>query len=91
MPAAARQNDPVQAQCSHTVVPPSGTPVLTPMPFAGTFQRPPTNQGTIQKGSATVTINGKAAARVGDTSSKCSEMPAPGTIQAGSPSVVIGG
>jgi uncharacterized Zn-binding protein involved in type VI secretion len=61
------------------------------LPTGGSFQTLPTNQGAVQKGSATVLINGKAAARVGDTSSTCSEIPAPGTVQSGSPDVLIGG
>ncbi len=60
----------------------------------GPFQIPPTNQGTIVKGSATVLINNKPAARVGDTVMTCND-PAPlpvGTITGpGAPTVLIGG
>lgn len=60
----------------------------------GPFQIPPTNQGTIIKGSATVMINGKPAARVGDTVMTCND-PAPlpvGTITGpGAVTVLIGG
>lgn len=37
------------------------------------FQVPPTNKGTIIKGSATVMINGKPAARTGDTANTCND------------------
>jgi uncharacterized Zn-binding protein involved in type VI secretion len=49
-----------------------------------TFQKPPTNKGTVIKGSATVMINGKPAARTGDKATTCndpSDLPA-GTIVA---------
>ena len=62
------------------------------IPPNGTFQTPPKNQGQVQVGSATVLINGKAAARQGDTVLTCNDpVDAPnGTISAGSPNVVIG-
>lgn len=37
------------------------------------FQKPPANQATIQIGSATVKINGKAAARAGDKARTCND------------------
>ncbi|MFN0095933.1 MAG: PAAR domain-containing protein [Dehalococcoidia bacterium] len=43
------------------------------MPQGGPFQKPPTNQGTIQMGSMTVKINGKAAARTGDPAMCCND------------------
>jgi uncharacterized Zn-binding protein involved in type VI secretion len=43
------------------------------VPIGGTFVKPPTNKGTIIKGSATVMINGKPAARNGDTSLTCND------------------
>jgi uncharacterized Zn-binding protein involved in type VI secretion len=47
------------------------------IPIGGpSFQIPPTNQGTIVMGSATVRINGKQAARNGDTANTCND-PAP--------------
>jgi uncharacterized Zn-binding protein involved in type VI secretion len=47
------------------------------IPIGGpSFQIPPTNQGTIITGSATVLINGKPAARNGDTANTCND-PAP--------------
>jgi uncharacterized Zn-binding protein involved in type VI secretion len=42
----------------------------------GPFQAPPTNQGAILVGSTTVMINGKPAARNGDTAQTCQD-PAP--------------
>ena len=62
------------------------------IPQGGPFQKPPTNQATVQIGSATVMINGKPAARNGDTCMTCndpSDLPA-GTIVAAS-SVMVGG
>jgi uncharacterized Zn-binding protein involved in type VI secretion len=63
-------------------------PHIPPSPF----QKPPSNQGQIIKGSATVTINGKAAARAGDTALTCNDpVDAPvGTVVAAS-TVLIGG
>ena len=43
------------------------------IPVGGTFVKPPTNKGTIVSGSSTVKINGKAAARNGDTSLTCND------------------
>lgn len=62
------------------------------IPPGGTFQVPPTNQGTVVMGSGTVMINGKPAARAGDTVNTCNDpAPAPmGKIQAVS-TVSIGG
>jgi uncharacterized Zn-binding protein involved in type VI secretion len=37
------------------------------------FQRPPSNQGTVQAGSPTVMINGKPAARNGDKALTCND------------------
>ena len=54
------------------------------IPAGGPFQKPPSNQATIQMGSATVNINGKPAARNGDTAMTCndpSDLPA-GTVMA---------
>jgi uncharacterized Zn-binding protein involved in type VI secretion len=62
------------------------------IPAGGPFQAPPTNSGDVILGSGTVLINGKAAARSGDTVNTCND-PAPlpnGTIQAVS-TVQIGG
>ena len=54
------------------------------IPQGGPFQKPPANRATIQMGSATVLINGKPAARSGDTALTCNDpadLPA-GTIVA---------
>ena len=73
----------------------SGTqnnPPHTPTPPGTSFQMPPTNQGTVAAGSATVLINGKGAARMGDSVTTCAD-PAPmpnGTITNGCTTVMIG-
>jgi uncharacterized Zn-binding protein involved in type VI secretion len=54
------------------------------IPQGGTFLNPPKNRGRIILGSRTVKINGKAAARAGDTTETCndpSDLPV-GTVQA---------
>lgn len=43
------------------------------VPAGGPFQRPPTNQGRIMIGSSSVFINGKPAARNGDTAMTCND------------------
>jgi uncharacterized Zn-binding protein involved in type VI secretion len=40
---------------------------------AGPFQKPPSNKGTVQAGSAAVLINGKPAARGGDPALTCND------------------
>ena len=60
-------------------------------PPGTTFQKPPSNKATIQIGSATVKINGKMAARNGDTAMTCNDpadLPAGLVIAAGT--VLIG-
>ena len=42
-------------------------------PIGGTFVKPPANRGSIIAGSATVFINGKPAARSGDTAITCND------------------
>ena len=62
------------------------------IPQGGPFQRPPSNQGQIIMGSATVLINGKMAARNGDTALTCNDpvdMPVGTVVAAGT--VMIGG
>ena len=62
------------------------------IPSGGTFVIPPQNKGDIVKGSATVFINSKPAARNGDTVMTCND-PAPlpvGTVQA-TGTVLVGG
>ena len=54
------------------------------IPQGGPFQTPPSNKATIKMGSPTVKINGKMAARNGDTAMTCndpSDMPV-GTVMA---------
>jgi len=63
-----------------------------PTPPGTAFQLPPKNQGTVQMGSTTVLIDGKGAARMGDTVLTCNDpadLPV-GTITAGSGTVMIG-
>jgi uncharacterized Zn-binding protein involved in type VI secretion len=50
------------------------------IPQGGPFQKPPTNKATIMIGSLTVKINGKMAARNGDTAMTCND---PADIPAG--------
>jgi uncharacterized Zn-binding protein involved in type VI secretion len=62
------------------------------IPIGGTFVVPPSNRGTITTGSATVTINGRAAARAGDTARTCNDpvdMPVGTVVAVGT--VLIGG
>ncbi|MDL1982662.1 MAG: PAAR domain-containing protein [Deltaproteobacteria bacterium] len=61
------------------------------IPLGGPFQSPPSNSGTIEMGSQTVNINGKAAARMGDMATTCndpSDLPVGTVIAAGT--VLIG-
>ncbi len=48
-------------------------PPHLPMPPGTSFQRPPKNQAEIRIGSPTVRINGKPAARAGDTATTCND------------------
>jgi uncharacterized Zn-binding protein involved in type VI secretion len=60
------------------------TPQHIPTPPGTSFQAPPSNKATIKVGSPTVKINGKMAARNGDTANTCndpSDLPA-GTVVA---------
>jgi uncharacterized Zn-binding protein involved in type VI secretion len=43
------------------------------LPQGGPFQKPPSNQGRIIAGSTSVMINGKPAARNGDTAMTCND------------------
>jgi len=43
------------------------------VPSGGPFQKPPGNKATVLQGSATVFINGKPAARVGDPALTCND------------------
>ena len=63
------------------------------IPQGGPFQSPPSNKATIKMGSATVFINGKAAARNGDTAETCNDptdLPV-GTVLSTTATVFIGG
>jgi uncharacterized Zn-binding protein involved in type VI secretion len=57
------------------------------VPGAGAFQKPPANKGTVQAGSPTVRINGKPAARHGDTCVTCND---PADLPAGKIVVAAG-
>jgi uncharacterized Zn-binding protein involved in type VI secretion len=62
------------------------------IPQGGPFQKPPSNQGKIILGSATVKIGGKMAARNGDTAQTCNDptdLPVGKVIAVGT--VMIGG
>lgn len=68
------------------------TPTHLPTPPGVSFQKPPSNRATIKAGSASVKIEGKAAARNGDTAATCNDpadLPAGTVIAAGN--VFIGG
>lgn len=43
------------------------------IPQGGPFQSPPSNKATIKLGSSSVFIDGKAAARTGDTAETCND------------------
>ncbi len=49
----------------------TNTPVH--VPIGGTFVNPPQNKAEVTLGSQTVFINGKAAARMGDTAKTCDD------------------
>jgi uncharacterized Zn-binding protein involved in type VI secretion len=65
-----------------------------PMAPGVSYEKPPNFQGEITRGSTTVFINGKAAARAGDPALTCSDVPLPpqGTsiVRVTSSSVSIG-
>jgi uncharacterized Zn-binding protein involved in type VI secretion len=62
------------------------------IPQGGPFQVPPNNQGTVMKGSGTVLINNKPAARAGDTVMTCNDpAPAPTSNIVATSTVMIGG
>lgn len=63
------------------------------IPQGGPFQSPPSNKATIKMGSSSVFINGKAAARTGDTAETCNDptdLPV-GTVISTTATVFIGG
>lgn len=49
----------------------TNTPKHIPTPPGTSFQTPPANKGPVSTGSATVNINDRQAARVGDTVDSC--------------------
>lgn len=51
----------------------TNAPPHIPANPAAPFQKPPANKGTVQVGSPTVMIQGKAAARHGDTVMTCND------------------
>jgi uncharacterized Zn-binding protein involved in type VI secretion len=61
------------------------------LPIGGTFVNPPSNQGSITAGSASVTINGKAAARAGDKARTCDDTGRIGGLVVAVGKVFIGG
>jgi uncharacterized Zn-binding protein involved in type VI secretion len=68
------------------------SPPHLPTPPGVSFQKPPANRGTVLLGSATVKINGKPAARAGDTVMTCNDpadLPMGSIIAAGT--VFVGG
>ena len=74
------------------VVGSTGTNTPPHIPQGGPFQMPPSNRGQIIMGSMTVMINGKQAARNGDTANTCNDpadMPMGTVIAVGT--VLIGG
>ena len=61
-------------------------PRHVPTPPGTSFAKPPSNRATIIRGSATVRINGKAAARNGDKAMTCNDpadLPAGTVVAAG--------
>ncbi|RAO78254.1 PAAR domain-containing protein [Dyella jiangningensis] len=60
------------------------------VPHPGAFQVPPTNQGRVVAGSATVRINGRGAARADDYCETCHDIPYGGP-QAPAPVVLVVG
>lgn len=69
----------------------TNTPSHVPTAPGTGFQKPPADKATIQRGSATVKINGKPAARTGDTAMTCNDptdLPSGTVVAAGT--VMIG-
>jgi uncharacterized Zn-binding protein involved in type VI secretion len=63
------------------------TPPHSPASPGTAFKSPPANKGTIKTGSSTVKINGKMAARNGDTAMTCNDpadLPAGTVVAVGS-------
>jgi len=69
----------------------ASSPPHIPTPPGTAFQKPPSNQGTVFMGSATVKVGGQAAARNGDTVTTCNDpadLPVGQIVSAGT--VVVG-
>lgn len=63
-----------------------------PTPPGTSFQSPPSNQGTVQTGSATVLVEGKGLARSGDTVMTCNDpADAPVSTIVAAGTVLVGG
>jgi len=61
------------------------------IPAGGPFYKPPSNQATISRGSETVLIENKPAARMGDPAKTCNDPEdAPNGVVIGASSVLIG-
>ena len=60
------------------------------LPRGADFVFQPNDQGTIAKGSKTVNINGKPAARSGDPADTCRDGPSPSALVVATGSVLIG-
>lgn len=68
------------------------SPPHLPTPPGVAFQKPPTNRATIQRGSLTVRINGKSAARNNDPAMTCNDpVDAPVGMVMAVGTVLIGG
>ena len=70
----------------------TNAPVHVPTPPGTAFKKPPANKGAVSRGSATVTIGGQPAARVGDPVRTCNDPVDADTsaITTGAPTVTIG-
>lgn len=58
----------------------SNTPKHIPTPPGTKFQSEPSNQATLNAGSSSIRVNGKALVRNGDSAETCDEMKAAGTV-----------
>jgi len=70
----------------------TNTPSHLPTPPGTSFQKPPSNRGTVRLGSQTVLIGGKPAARAGDKADTCNDpadLPAGTVVAAGT--ILVGG
>jgi len=70
----------------------TNAPPHLPLPPGTSFVNPPSNKGSVSQGSSTVTIGGKAAARLGDAVRTCNDPTDADTsaITSGSGTVTIG-